>query len=449
MRVAIVHYHLDPGGVTQVIRTASRVLSSAGISHAILTGETIPALQYLAGPDDFTPEILVNSLHEAAHAALGAAPDLWHFHNHSLGKNCLIAEAVAKLAKSGERIVLQIHDLAEAGRPTNYPLIADCGKLYPISPRIHYAFLNARDLAHFTSAGLPAKNSSLLPNAVAPLPHAAHAVAASQILFAPIRAIRRKNIGELVLLAALLPPATRIAISLAPSDPAALLVHETWQKFAASQRLPIDFDVADRLAPVADAASDFASWIAHASHFITTSVEEGFGLPFLEAIVHGKPLLGRNLPHLTLEHVQHGIFTGRLYDRLLIPADWIEPQILKDFLTLTLERNFRAYRRTLPNFYLNETLIHLKHGAHLDFGNLPEALQQVVIEQLADPDHRTLPLVQIGENTQRLVDWLAVAIAERASTAVPAQLTAYSLAEYQKKLTAIYSASIICLRRKF
>jgi FMN phosphatase YigB (HAD superfamily)/glycosyltransferase involved in cell wall biosynthesis len=439
VRVAIVHYHLNPGGVTRVIEAASQALTNAGIQHVILTVETIPALGYRNTPGDFTPQILTDSLRATAHESLGGSPDVWHFHNHSLGKNCLVAETVALLAEAGERIVLQIHDLAESGRPANYHLIADCQKLYPISPRTHYAFLNSRDLKIFTDAGLPPENACLLPNAITPLPHAPLAPAASPILFAPIRGIRRKNIGELVFLSALVPSGTRIAISRTPQNPEAISWHDIWRKFATSLNLPIEFGVTDRLAPVAGVASDFESWIRHSTHFITTSVEEGFGFTFLESITHGKPLLGRNLPHLTVEHTRHGIRHGQLYDQLLIPADWIEPQILKDFLTLSLERNFHSYRRAVPNDIASTALASLMLGNYLDFGNLPEALQQAVMERLSDPINRTLPLVKVGEETQPVRDWLAATVENRIPTATPDQLAPYSLAEYQKKLAALYS----------
>jgi FMN phosphatase YigB (HAD superfamily)/glycosyltransferase involved in cell wall biosynthesis len=451
--VAIVHYHLEPGGVTRVIESASLALSRAGIPHVILTGGQRPlawashpghrhisGLHYLTRPGDLTAEILVAQLRAAAAEVLGRPPDIWHFHNHSLGKNCLLPEVIARLAAAGERLILQIHDLAEAGRPANYPLIADCEVLYPVAPRIHYAFLNSRDLQTFTGAGLPPKNASLLPNSIAlpvtapsalPTPH-------PTILFAPIRGIRRKNLGELVLLAALAPPETWFAVSRAPLNPEALPVHDTWRKFTTKHRLPIEFDVVDRFAPVAGATTDFESWVFHATHFVTTSVAEGFGLPFLEAIAHRKPLLGRALPDLTLDHARHGIRAGRLYERLLVPLHWIDLPILHDYLTTELERNYRAYRLPLSQEIIDATLAALLHDDYLDFGNLPEPLQQGVIERLSDPAERSTPLVQIDGKTQVAADWLAATIAERTPTAVPAQLAPYAPMEYQKLITDIY-----------
>ncbi len=188
MRVAIVHYHLALGGVTRVIESTSQALSSAGIPHVILTGESIPGLGYLASPGESTTEKLLASLRAAATEALGGPPDIWHFHNHSLGKNCLLAEVIARLATEGAHLVLQIHDLAEAGRPENYTLIAECKELYPFSPRIHYAFLNSRDQRVFTRAGLPAGNSSVLANAIAGSSNSSCEVSPTPLLSAKYRA---------------------------------------------------------------------------------------------------------------------------------------------------------------------------------------------------------------------------------------------------------------------
>ncbi len=449
--VAIVHYHLGPGGVSSVIAGASHCLTGLKVRHVILAGtdaeglpvRVIPELGYRSSAGNLSSDELLEKLRAAAHDALGQAPAIWHFHNHSLGKNPLVPEVVARLAEENERLVLQIHDLAEDGRPGNYQIIAACLKLYPVSPRIHYAFLNTRDRQTFTELGLPQDHSSLLPNPISQPPGALGNTAveplASPILFAPVRGIRRKNLGELVFLSALAPTGARFAVSRAPLNPEALAIHDTWRKFAGRQRLPIGFDVVGRFSPAAGAASDFHSWLAHASHFITTSVSEGFGLPFLEAAAHGKPLIGRNLPHITADHASHGIHAGNLYDRILIPIEWVDATILRDHLNTTLERNFRAYRRPLAQDTSDATFSALVHDGWLDFGNLPESLQQGAIERLADPHCRKTPLVSRGGETETAEDWLAAAIANRIPTATAGQLAPYSPASYQNALVALYS----------
>lgn len=451
MTVAIVHYHLRRGGVTEVITAASRALAAAGVPHVIIVGEApaeplndlpvhvLPALEYSCSPHHPTADELTALLRTHAREALGEPPGIWHFHNHSLGKNPVLAEAVARLAAENERIVLQIHDLAEAGRPASYQVIADCPNLYPVSSRIHYAFLNSRDLGIFVAAGLPQAHASVLPNPVPLPPGQARNEFRTPILFAPVRGIRRKNLGELVFLSAIAPEGTRFAVSRAPNNPEAVPVHDTWRKFAHRQRLPIAFDVVDRFAPAAGATCAFESWLAHATHFVTTSVEEGFGLPFLEATAHAKPLIGRNLPHLATEHARHGIHAGNLYDQILIPTEWIDLAILRAHLKTTLERNFRCFRRPLSNAVIAAVFDTLLQAGWLDFGNLPEPLQQGAIERLADPASREIPVVRVGQSQQAAHAWLAAAIANRSPTATRDQLTSYSPAAYRKNLTALYS----------
>ncbi len=436
MRVAIIHYHLDPGGVSTAIRGAAQALDAAGIFHTVLTGEQVTGLGYLVNAAGLTAETLTKNLRAAATEALGATPDVWHFHNHSLGKNALIAEVVALLARAGERLVLQLHDLAEQGRPANHPLIAGCAQLYPFSRRIRYAFLNSRDLAVFTKAGLPAVNSVLLPNPI--LPQASSAPPrfdSHPLLFAPIRGIRRKNIGELVLLAALAPAGTRVAISRAPRNPEALPIHETWRKFAAERDLPIGFDVVDRFTPATGAASDFEAWIDHATHFVTTSICEGFGFSFLESIAHGKPLLGRDLPHLTADR---DIRFPHLYQRILIPVDWVDLVILESHLATTLERNFRFYGRPVPDRLIDDILHWMVQDGLLDFGNLPEPLQQGIIEKLAESAFRRVPLAEVGGQTRPLEEWLAETLSVRSPASTPDELAPWSVENHRAALTGLY-----------
>ncbi|MGL5020269.1 MAG: HAD family hydrolase, partial [Luteolibacter sp.] len=78
-------------------------------------------------------------------------------------------------------------------------------------------------------------------------------------------------------------------------------------------------------------------------------------------------------------------------------------------------------------------------GEWLDFGNLPEPLQQGIIERFrSDPAHRSVPLVEIAGTPQPAAAWLATTLADRTPTAAPDQLTPYSLENHQHSLSAIY-----------
>jgi FMN phosphatase YigB (HAD superfamily) len=447
MTVCIVHYHLQTGGVAQVITTASRVLAQSGIAHVILVGNepaklpadlplrVVPGLGY----GDHGNATLHDDLRAAASDALGQAPDVWHFHNHSLGKNPWLAPTVARLAEDGERLILQLHDLAEDGRPHNYQNLAGCSRPYPFSPRIHYAFLNTRDRDTFLKAGLPEENATVIVNPI-PLPAGKTTnQSGPPIVFAPVRGIRRKNLGELVFLSALAPEGTRFAMSRAPLDEEALALHDTWSRFTQRQALPIMFDVVDRFTPAAGADASFESWLAHATHFASTSVSEGFGLPFLEAIAHRRPLLGRKIPHIAADHAHHGIHAGQLYDQLLVPTEWVDLNILREHLTTTLERHYRAYGRRLIQETINRTFDLLLHDGRLDFGNLPEHLQQGIIERIADPDCRQVPLVSINGKTQSAATWLPETLTIRTPSATTDQLAPFSPTSYGQDISALYA----------
>lgn len=439
MTVAIVHYHLRTGGVTTVIARTSRALTRAGIRHVILSGEApeesqddlpVVVIPELAYRKTQTSTPLAALLRDAAAKALRQAPDLWHFHNHSLGKNPSLPATVAELALSGEHLLLQIHDLAETGRPHNYRSIPDKRLLYPVSPKIRYAFLNQRDLGLFIEAGLPPENASLLVNPVEPEPLAAEP-SPTPLVFAPVRGIRRKNLGELLLLSAIAPQGIRFAISRAPRDPDALAIHQTWREFSKRHRLPTDFDASNKQAPRFGADTSFESWIRHSTHIVSTSVEEGFGLPFLEAIAWRKPLIGRKLP------VTGNLHAGNLYDKLLVPADWVEIPLLKDQLKNALERNFRAYGRKLPATHQAAVLASLQLGGWFDFGNLAEPLQQGVIERLHTPSNRKIPLVEIDGIREPAADWLERALSDRNPS--DTDLLPFSASALVESIKAIHS----------
>ncbi len=441
MTVAIVHYHLGPGGVTQVIRAASAALLEAGVRHVILTGsapqsgaplphEVVEGLGYRDSAGEEDARLLEQRLRTAAAGFLGAAPDLWHIHNPTLGKNPALTACVARLAEAGERLVLQIHDLAEEGRPFLYQKIRGIPKRYPFGPRIRYAFLNTRDRAIFTAAGLPESQSAVIPNPPTTAGAAGPPLSPTPLLFAPVRGIRRKNLGELVLLSILTPPQTRIAVSRAPSDPEALRLHEVWRNFALRFAPRIAFDVCDKSAPAEGADAGFESWIRHCTHVVGTSVAEGYGLPFVEAAAWRRPFLGRRLAHL-----DHDLPHARLYDRLLIPAEWIGRPVLTDQLKTTLERHHRACRIPLERGRIEATLEALWDDGWLDFGNLPEALQQAVIERCTDATERSVPLVQDRGKRHSAAAWLAESL-----TAAGPVFPAATSVPYQDTLRDLYQA---------
>ena len=344
MNVAVVHYHARPGGVTRVVERAVESLGKN--AHCLFfTGEAargetplqkkirvVPNLGYSTDKSFQPLELLKRS-----RGAFGGEPDVWHIHNHCLGKNPALTQEVTTLAMAGQKILLQIHDFSEDGRPDNYSNLGKLKKrLYPIAPHIHYAVLNQRDLGFLKAAGIPEENLHLLPNSVSQLPQTEDRSQGSGVsapLFVyPCRAIRRKNIGELLLWSAVMPEA-RFAVTLAPKNPEVKPIYDAWVAFAEELDLNVEFD--------AGAKTPFHEMIAQADALITTSIAEGFGLAFLEPWLAGKPLVGRNLPEITGDFEEHGLDLSNLYNRLGVPLTSSEWSIGGEFFQ-TLEKKMRA-----------------------------------------------------------------------------------------------------------
>jgi glycosyltransferase involved in cell wall biosynthesis len=326
--VAIVHYHLRPGGVTRVIERAVESLGDA-VDVLVLTGEAPAPGDGLTpwtepfsalGYSDTSPtpvKALIEDLRFTARSLLGRDPDIWHIHNHALGKNSFTPQLVWHLARAGCRVLLQPHDFAEDGRPENYKLLkAQLGpelnrRLYPVANHVWYAPINYRDKAFLQGIGIP--NVYELPNAVTAFPPSPRGAASKTIVY-PARAIRRKNMGEFLLWSLLAPEGYRFISTLAPQNPKARPIYDGWVNFAEELNLPVEFNAGNN--------TPFAALVQGASALISTSIAEGFGLAFLEPWLEGKMLVGRNIPEITADFSEEGIDLSPLYSTLPVPLEW-------------------------------------------------------------------------------------------------------------------------------
>lgn len=417
------------------------------LSGEAYRGDALPRVAVVEGlgyrktaePED--PAKLATNLRAAARDALGGDPDLWHIHNHSLGKNVAFPAALGELLREGHRALLQIHDFAEDGRPANYAaqqaFLRKNGEtdrqppLYPSAPQIHYAALNARDAKILRSAGVPAERCHTLPNAVSvpnlgddtadPLP------GEGPLFLYPTRAIRRKNIGEVALYGAIAAKMDRNALfatTLAPENPDWKALHEEWVRFARAHFLPVRFGIGE------DPSVSFPALIHRAEALITTSVAEGFGLAYLEPWLFGKGVCGRDLPEITADFGKNGIRLDGLYAHLPVPLSSREETELLTALEEGLAAAFAAYDRALPSDAVERAQSALKCEAGYDFGGLPEALQRAVIERLlTQGPSAALEAALPGSARPSLIESNRAAIS-----------SAYSLDKYGERLRGLYKA---------
>ncbi len=470
MKIAIVHYHLRPGGVTRVIQNAVAALSDHADRTLVLTGEppwpgidklgnvkVVAGLSYQSGhnppnhegdatdtspPAQHTPSParLVEQLEAAAREAFGSLPDIWHFHNHALGKNVSVPETVLRLARQGQRVLLQIHDFAEDGRPDNYRrLLHNVGRgnktrlgalAYPVAPQVAYAVLNNRDSAFLRASGLPENQLHLLPNAVSletpPSGLETTSRAPHEHLFLyPTRSIRRKNMGEFLLLSALAKPKEKFAVTLAPKNPAARPVYEHWTHLATSLQLPVKFEVGNR------PGTSLASLMTQADAAVTTSVAEGFGLAFLEPWLAQRPLIGRNLPEITRDFETLGVDLSGLYRRLDIPVSWLGLDNIRHALEKALAETLAAYVRPFHQKDVDQTLDAWIVRDRVDFGKLDETLQEKIIRRVAASSKARQQLAEYQLGSIRTAD-------ETISQNQAAIQRGFGLESYGSKLISAY-----------
>lgn len=452
MRIVIVHYHLKRGGVTRVIESTLRGFESleAPPRCVVLAGEVpedfrnwdrarvVEGLHYSNAqqqtPDSLT---LLARMRAAARKALGGEPDLWHIHNHSLGKNSAMRGVVVELAESGVPVLLQMHDFAEDGRPENYRLnqerSASAAYLYPDCGNVHYGVINARDYAVFQQAGISPEHLHLLANPVEaePSPPTSENTAVREVLGAerlflyPVRAVRRKNFGEMLLWAALAQDGDVFATTLGPTNQNYVATYDDWKAFARQHQLPVHFGIGE--------THDwpFEAIMQSAHSILSTSIAEGFGLAFLEPWLFGKPIVGRDLPAITADFKAQGVRLDGLYESLPIPSDWIDLGQLKAALQNGLTHAYAAYERALPADAVDQALAAISPAPdQIDFGGLDEALQKSVIEQVIRNPAAAKELPALGSRPE------IAGIQENAKRIAQA----YSLPRYAENLAQIYGA---------
>jgi hypothetical protein len=384
MKIAFVHYHLKTGGVTTVIRRQIAALQGLG-EALILTGDRstgawscpiieIPGLGYdrphaaSPSPDRIAEQVLG----KLAAAGFGGC-DILHVHNPLLAKNRSFLQILKRLRQAGINLFLQVHDFAEDGRPDLYFV-----ESYPRN--CHYGVINGRDYHMLIKAGLDPAGVHLIPNTVGPEKRP-HGPAGRPMVLYPVRAIRRKNIGEALMLSLFIRSGQRIAITQPPNSPQDIGSYQDWVAWATAKKIPLDFEIGRK--------ANYDDLVSGAASMITTSISEGFGLAFLEPWPAGKLLWGRRLSDVCQDFENGGICLKALYDRLQVPLDWIDIHAFSRAWRQAVSKASRAYAFRIPAHQAETAFSHMTRDACIDFGLLSEPFQRQVLDRLiGDPSTR-------------------------------------------------------------
>lgn len=478
MLIAMMHYHLNRGGVTQVIASHLRALETQPSQDGRWRVVVVHGGRSEAWPDRLRD---VTSLDYSAHAVPGLGYDeqrrdshdlaarlaavlrqaggspqtaLIHVHNHSLGKNPTLPGALAELAREGWPLLLQIHDFAEDFRPENYQRLGSgwsggvaeaVSGVYMDAAHVHYAVLNQRDARILSAAGVEPARLHVLPNAAGdpgPLPPREPArrefarrfglSAARGLLLYPVRGIRRKNLGEALLWAALAGDGWHLGLTLAPENPVERPSYDRWKSLAASLALPVTFEVGG------ECGLGHADNLAAADRMLTTSVAEGFGLVFLESWLAGKALVGRDLPEITADFRAAGLRLDCLHPRLNVPVEWIGVADWQREFEQTYLQTLACFgRRPPPAGELRRATDALIGDGLVDFGSLASHHQQQIVQQVAEQEDRRQRLRSLNE-------WLETALvrdepsAEALAHNAAVVRETYSLAACGRRLSKAY-----------
>ena len=174
MKIAFIHYHLKPGGVTTVLRQQVEAILD-DCEALVLTGSNpessfpcdivnISGLGYdRPKKNKISPEDVAASIIKAINKKWKNGCDVVHVHNPTLAKNRDFIKILKALQNRTVKLFLQIHDFAEDGRPLSYfsddEYVADC----------HYGVINSRDYDILLKAGLKVEGLHKIFNTIKPL----------------------------------------------------------------------------------------------------------------------------------------------------------------------------------------------------------------------------------------------------------------------------------------
>jgi hypothetical protein len=267
-----------------------------------------------------------------------------------------------------------------------------------------------------------------LPNAVRVLNPETPAEPTGACFLYPVRGLRRKNVGEAILLARLTNPSLPLAVTQPPTSPQDVASYNDWRKFCSRLGLQVFFDHGKRYA--------FAELLTAAHSMLTTSISEGFGFAFLEPWTAGRFLWGRRLADICPDFEAAGVQLDHLYDTIDIPLGWVEKETLRHRWTRCLREAYGRFHGVIGQRAVDAAWHKAAAGDLIDFGMLAESMQRDIIRRVIGDRAAARRLKSINP---RLKDAGRVdGMLERIDINRRAVLKAYSLDAYRRKLMAAY-----------
>ncbi len=362
--LVVVHYHYRAGGVRRVIERALPSLTAKRIGKVILVGGQPAPTDWLENVRNICPTVSVEELvipgirYASEIKGSPSAKEIFKqfvrlfqkepvlavwAHNLGLARNVGLAEGLAGACVfSSLPLVSHHHDLWCDNRWSRWREVQERGcrslrqlaeALFPSYPLVLHATINRADYRIFRSEF--GNRATWLPNPFDPSPplsqhrirearkwlkHATSAPASGKFWVLPCRLVRRKNIAEALFLARLIDPNAQVLTTGAPSTKDEWPYMKKLEAATRRQKWPLHLCAMDN----GPDTPPIDSVIAAADVLMLTSVQEGFGLAYLEAQAAGRPLICRELSNVMPDLRYFGFSFPHSYKDLKLPSDWID-----------------------------------------------------------------------------------------------------------------------------
>jgi len=391
VRLVIVHHHFRPGGVRRVIELATPHLVShwpEPIRTVVLAAGEAPEAAWLRRFRKELPDVRVQVVVQpsfgyrsemmetgsvwkrrveegiSALVRLSMREDclVWA-HNLGLGRNLELAHKLTQACHSGGiPLVAHHHDWWFENRwhhftanrsPGFQTLPAVANAVLPASPYIYHAAINRADAAvlrrHFHN------QADWLPNPVMPPARVpARRVAAARawlqrqlndkapVWLLPCRLLRRKNIGEALLLTRWLRPQAWLVTTGDCSSTEETTYARTLADAARKGRWRLRLGV---LRDRETTSPSVPELLAACEAVMFTSLQEGFGLPYLEAVAARRPLVARELPNIAPDLAEFGFAFPQSYREVYVAPELFDWRSERE----RQARRFAQWIRVMPD----------------------------------------------------------------------------------------------------
>jgi hypothetical protein len=375
----VIHYHFRPGGVRRVLELLLPELAQTFRKITLVAGESpdadwslamkrrIPQLRFFTSPafqyseaQHRSPEQVRKEIRAVLRREAGPDALIWA-HNLALGRNMVLADELAVYsARTGARLVSHHHDFWCDHRWARWPEMRAQGfrtlsrvasAAFAAESRVLHVGINSSDVRLLSRQ---MKCTAWLPNPAGDAAGPGRAAIArarrwlSQELgddapawIYPARFLRRKNFAEAILLARWLSPKSWLLTTGGISSSGESAYAARLMEAARHGRWLVRFGI---LAGREVGSPSVPELLGAAESVVMTSIQEGFGFPYLEGAGLGCRVVARKLPAIQPDLEKFGLGLPGLYDEVLIP-----PGLFDEKAEFLRQRSaFRGWKNLLP-----------------------------------------------------------------------------------------------------